>query len=563
MAAWICPTCRIHYGETQAGFCPADGTRLVLNLSGAQLLGNTLTHLLHVGHDSSTVWEAVTAQGARVALKLLRGPQDATAWSSAALLSHPRIVALRGYASIDDDLACVVMQWLEGRTLAETLAESPLPLPEALRLTDELLDALAYIHGRDLVHGDVHAETVFVERGEHIKLMDVGVHHARPLAEILGTGRRALDWYTVLYASPERLATGRSEPRSDLYAVGALLWHMCVGSPPFGIDPQSVARHHLTARRPRLAEARPDLPWPVGLQAALDQAMALRPEERFASAAAFRKALGAISAQSTTVPTPPPTVQTAVVPMVPARAPAEVAPPPLTPPPAARAPSLVGWVVVAAAVVAGAGLMWYLNTHGPDQSPSPALAGGAREPGQEVPVERVEATPVAPSSMAGGEPARPPVVTSADAMVVAAEPVVPEPVVPEPVAVESVAVVSAEPVAPATEPVAPATEPAVVAVAPTSEPPVAVRPVAPPTEAVAPPRRVAPPTEAVAVGEPRTPDGSRRLRTGALVGRVGRVIRSEARPTRGGSTESGRVVILGAQDGAGTDRPARVPLLER
>lgn len=520
MAAWICPTCRIHYGETQAGACPADGSRLVMNLSGAQLLGNTLTHLLHVGPDGATTWEASTAQGARVAMKLLRGPQDATAWSTAALLSHPRVVALRGYASIDDDLACVVMQWLEGRTLAETLAEGPLPLPLALSLTAELLDALDYVHGRDVAHGDLHAETVFIERGEHVKLLDVGVRRTRPLAEILGVGRRPLDWYTVLYAPPERLATGRQDARGDIYATGALLWHMCTGMPPFGVDPQSVARHHLTAPRPRLAEVRPEVAWPPALQALLDRAMAIRPEARFATAGELRAALQQVSAPAR-LPVPRPSNATVVAPMPTAPS----APVPSPPRDEVASSRTAGLAVAGAAVLLGGALMWVLAQDNPAERPSATLAGGAAG----APLVPVLATAPPPSLVE--EVVR---ATPADvAPVTVAAPVTDAAPVTESVAAPVTAAPVTEAVAAPVTAAAPVTE--AVAVAPASVAPASVAPASVAPASVAP--------ASLAVADRAAPASSERP---PRIIRRNNPAEVRRREPRGGT----RVLILG------TDSPA-------
>lgn len=500
MGAWICPTCRIHYGETSAGLCPADGTRLVMNLSGAQVLNNTLTHLLHVGPDSSTIWEAATSQGARVALKLLRGPQDATAWSTAALLSHPRIVALRGYASIDDHLSCVVMQWLDGRTLAESLAEGPLPLALTLRLGDELLDALEYIHGRDIVHGDLHAETVFLERGEHLKLMDVGVRRMQPLAEILGGGRRPLDWYTVLYAAPERLATGAVVAASDLYSAGALLWHMSTGAPPFGVDPQSVARHHLTAPRPRLPAQAPEGAWPVGLQAFFDRALGLRPADRFPSAREMRQALASLTLEAPSA-APVPVVQVPTV--------AVTAPSPPLPAAAdeeATASRQLGWLVGLTALVCGAALMVWLPGSGDSHPRPPATPTASRpSPAPALEVEAVRATPVADPAVADAGAPAPPVLPDAAVAAVAED---------------------ATPVAPDAGPTDAAPPPPDAALA--TEAPPALAAVDPPTPGIGRPSRGGS-TEA-AVRRPRVPRVAPQRVT--ILGAEEQRDRTESRPTR-------------------------------
>lgn len=515
MGAWICPTCRLHYGEEARQRCPADGATLVLNLSGASVQGHLLTHLLHVKPDGTTVWEAHAGPDERVALELLRGPQSPEAWAWAKGLDHPHIAAVKGFAPIDEDLACAVMAWIDGEPLSERLAQGPMPVPTALHLADQILDALAYVHGQDGVHGDLQPATIFVSKGTDAKLINVGVHRWPPLAEVLGSGgAKALDLSMVAYAAPERLAAGTAEPPGDLYSLSALLWHLITGSPIFGADPHACARAHLTAPRPSLGETFPDREWPEGLDAALARGLALRPEARFASADAMRAALKPIH---TATRRPP-----AAMPVATDR-PLAVSPMLIEPPIPADAPPARTWLWIAGVGVLLVGGVLIGNAlrddpRAPDeQAPRLSATSAPSQPAKDT-VERVRATPlsagpsVAPPSVAaaarGSIPApaseaiaseAPPSASPASAAVASATPsaVAPASVASGP---------RVEPAAPASTAAAPVTEAPAIDLDPiqvASEP---ASPVAPPVVAkVRRPRRPADAPKAVAKAAERAP----------------------------------------------------------
>lgn len=403
MGAWICPKCRLHYGEEARQRCPADGERLVLNLSGASVQGHILTHLLHVTPAGSTVWEARAGQDERVALELLRGQQDAAAWALAAQLDHPRIANVTGYAAIDDDLACAVMAWIDGEPLTQQLSKGPLPVPTALHLVDQVLDALIYVHDRDCVHGDVQPNTVFFEKHTDAKLVNVGVHRLPSLVEVLGAhGSDGLALHMVAYAPPERLATGDMGPAGDLYSLGALLWHLLTGTLVFGDDPHACARAHLTAARPSLHEAYPEQTWPEGLDAFLTTALASRPADRFATAEQMRAALRPIREAARPIEAEaPPIVITEAPPRALATAPATVRPP-------AESEEGVAWFWMAGVgliIISGVLIGRALVADDPHEPRRTRTAVATSAPVAKLPpVERIKATPLSTAAL----PAVPP-----------------------------------------------------------------------------------------------------------------------------------------------------------
>lgn len=501
MGAWICPTCRLHYGDEARRRCPADGARLVLNLSGASVQGHILTHLLHVGPDGSTLWEATGGANERVALMLLRGEHDADAWALARQLDHPNVARLKDYAPVDEDLACVVMEWIDGKPLTEHLVQGPLPLPIALQIADRILDGLEHVHAQGMVHGDVQVATVFVGPQTTVKLLDVGVHRWPPVVELVGTGgAKALEQHMVTYAPPERLALGEMGPQGDLYSVAALLWHLIVGTPPFGTDPHRAARAHLTAPRPRLSRVRPDVAWPEGLEAFLERAMASQPARRFADAAQMRAALQPILQASKKVTTAPPIVaaQSAPpsAPVAGPRAPDSQLTPITRSPARVAAPddevslTTLYWVAGVGAVVLGLIFLVRSIDSRSDTRVLPNPGTTVRTPkAEDAPIEAVELVEATPTPVSGAPASRAP--ASAASSLSIASVAAPEsgaPVsgsalasvgseaiaaAPPSAALASRAPASAPPSAPATEVAAPRTAaPASVAsAAPETEPP--------------------------------------------------------------------------------------------
>ena len=141
----------------------------------------------------------------------------------------------------------MVMEWVEGRLLREVLAEEgPLPPERATRIALAICGALEHIHARGVVHRDLKPENVMIDAEDHVKLIDFGIG-AKAGARRLTFGKLSNIMGTPEYISPEQVEGKRGDARSDLYALGIMLYEMLTGRTPFrGIEP--VRRHERPAQ---------------------------------------------------------------------------------------------------------------------------------------------------------------------------------------------------------------------------------------------------------------------------------------------------------------------------
>jgi serine/threonine protein kinase/tetratricopeptide (TPR) repeat protein len=234
----------------------------------------------------------------KVALKVLRAELAAALGAErflneikvTARLNHPHIVPLHDSGNAGGFLY-YVMPAVEGESLRQRLErERRLELVEALEITRTVADALDYAHSRNVVHRDIKPENILMH-GSLAQVADFGIAAAIETAggERLTATGMAIG--TPSYMSPEQ-ATGDSSvgPASDLYSLATVLYEMLVGEPPFtGPGIQALTAKVVTARPPRLAEARPGLP--ASVDSAVERALSKNPAERFATAAEFARAL--------------------------------------------------------------------------------------------------------------------------------------------------------------------------------------------------------------------------------------------------------------------------------
>jgi len=221
-------------------------------------------------------------------------------------LAHPNIVSVTD-SGIDGDVPYLVMELLEGKTLADLLAQGCLPFARALGIAQQLLRGLAFAHGKGIVHRDLTPANVFLQElpdhMDQVRLFDFGV------AKFLGSSRSptlveklthiGVVVGTPAYMSPEQAREEPVDARTDVYAVGVMLFQLFAGRLPFAAPTRDeMQRAHATEPVPSLAEARPDLSAAPFLQPIIECAMAKNRAGRFPDAASMLAALEATAAVS-------------------------------------------------------------------------------------------------------------------------------------------------------------------------------------------------------------------------------------------------------------------------
>jgi len=211
-----------------------------------------------------------------------------------AQLSHPGIVTVidRGES---DERQFIVFEYVDGENLKQLSGRrGPLPVQQALELTLQIADGLAFAHAHGVVHRDVKPQNVLVDGDGSAKVTDFGI--ARSLDAEHGMTLTGTVLGTSAYLSPEQAAGERVTAATDVYSLGVVLFELLTGDVPFpGENAVAVAMRHLHEPPPSLLERRPDVP--VRLAAAVERALAKDPARRFSSMDAFAAELRSCAAE--------------------------------------------------------------------------------------------------------------------------------------------------------------------------------------------------------------------------------------------------------------------------
>ncbi|HKH93219.1 MAG TPA: protein kinase [Gemmatimonadaceae bacterium] len=214
----------------------------------------------------------------------------------AARLHHPHVLSVFDSGEAAGRL-WYSMPYVAGESLRDRLTrELQLPVDDAVRIAREAANGLHYAHRQGIVHRDVKPENILLTEDGTTLVADFGIAHAPADDETGGAARLTGSGLTIgtpAYMSPEQAAGERNlDGRSDVYALGAVLYEMLAGEPPFtGPTPQAVLAKILTTPAPSARVTRPGVP--PALDAALARALATVPADRFATAAEFAQALEA------------------------------------------------------------------------------------------------------------------------------------------------------------------------------------------------------------------------------------------------------------------------------
>jgi len=308
-----CPICATTYPDTSL-FCPADGTTLRSDGSETDLIGTVIadryliSKLLGEGGMGRVYLADHIRLPQRAAIKVLHPSmvQDSAAVqrfnreaSNAAKIEHDRVARVFDFGETKNGLVYLAMEFVPGQTLRSILEEQPRLAPARVaNLIYQVAEGLDAAHRMSIVHRDLKPDNIMVitdETGiDRAKVVDFGI--AKAVDATSGQRTQLTQAGSVIgtpeFMSPEQVFGESLDARSDVYALALVGYQMFTGLLPFD---SSTPERSLTARivsDPRtLADAAPDVQWPVALQEAFNHALAREPDARTASALDFGDAV--------------------------------------------------------------------------------------------------------------------------------------------------------------------------------------------------------------------------------------------------------------------------------
>ena len=298
----VCAECGARYDR--GGACSADGRPLTLTddpLLGVAIGRYRLARLLGEG-GMGRVYLAVQPEiGSRVAVKILaegcaQNPELLERFFTEAravnLISHENIVSVIDLATLDDGRPYIVMELIDGRTLGAVVRGGGAPLGGIINAVLEVLSALEAAHAIGIVHRDMKPDNVLLTAEGHAKVLDFGIAKLAP--GLSGDSPRTATGAllgTPAYMAPEQISGAEHvDARTDLYAVGVVLFEAVTGRLPFQATTlYDLMRAHLEDAPPSPRTLRPDLP--PAFERVILTALAKDPALRFQTASAMSHAL--------------------------------------------------------------------------------------------------------------------------------------------------------------------------------------------------------------------------------------------------------------------------------
>ena len=301
-----CTACKFCFPDRQET-CERDGAPTKPTLPIDRLVKQRYRLVKRLGRGSiSVVYHAIDEHsGTEHALKLIlpeyvgNNASIANSFLSQAktafALRHPNIVAVTDYGLIDGSFPFIVMDLVAGLSLDHMLSRSgPLSPAAAFEYLQAIGEGLSYAHSAGIVHGDLKPRNMLIENrgGNAVKLTDFGLAAIKagkldgPAQETSGVLR------SPLYLAPEEWSEERSDTRSDIYSLGAVLYHMLTGAPPFsGKSNAAIMKSHMRDVPPPFADRFPSAT--VEIEKIILQALEKDPARRPASVEEFVNDFGA------------------------------------------------------------------------------------------------------------------------------------------------------------------------------------------------------------------------------------------------------------------------------
>ncbi len=280
--------------------------------------GKTLSHYEILerlgGGGMGVVYKALdTKLNRHVALKFLpheltrddeartRFMQEAQAASA---LDHPNICTIHEIDATDEGQMFIAMAFYDGDTLKKLIDQGPLPVERAVDIACQIAQGLTNAHSADIVHRDIKPANVMITKDGFAKIVDFGI---AKLLGVTGPTQAGSTMGTVSYMSPEQVAGEDADPRSDVWALGALLYEMLTGQVPFKGENQWAVMNGIANAAPAEPRSlRPEIP--ADVQTAVMRALEKERDKRTESAEELRRALAAslTAGSGGTMAAPPP-----------------------------------------------------------------------------------------------------------------------------------------------------------------------------------------------------------------------------------------------------------------
>lgn len=211
-------------------------------------------------------------------------------------LHHPNIAAVYDFTEVQGQ-PCIIMEYVDGDTLCDRVRPyGPMPTDEALRIFSAVVDAISYVHAHGVIHRDIKSNNIKIGTQGQVKLLDFGIAKGGASPALTQTGNVI---GTIEYLSPEQLSTGHADQRSDIWALGVLLYEMMTGRVPFQAQTIGALCAQISnADYPPLRQLNPDAP--AAVEALVSRCLKKNAAERYQAAeillADVRRAADSLSA---------------------------------------------------------------------------------------------------------------------------------------------------------------------------------------------------------------------------------------------------------------------------
>jgi serine/threonine protein kinase len=319
----LCPSCGTDVGDTK-NLCPSCGTAIAR--TGDEYVGKKIANkyrieqLIGEGGMGKVYKATQLTLDKAVVLKVLRQSllsdertvarfqREAKA---ASRLNHPNSIGILDFGQAEDGALYIAMEYVSGKDLHQILSrEWPLPEARIVRIASQVLSALQDAHAAGVIHRDLKPENIMVEprRGgetDFVKVLDFGIAKIQDMGNDEGPAltRAGFVCGTPEYMSPEQARGANLDPRSDLYAVGVILYQLTTGLLPFESDSAvGFATKHLTEEPPAPSKRRPDAKISPAMERLILRALSKNPDDRPQTAESFKAELGSVGKAGRSVP---------------------------------------------------------------------------------------------------------------------------------------------------------------------------------------------------------------------------------------------------------------------